>query len=231
MNKAEFDQFAEEYRTLHANNIKITGETPDFFADYKVADAAEYAKKEITKDNPSILDFGSGVGNSIPYFFKYFPSAKLSCTDVSEKSLNIAQARYPDGAEYKLFDGIALPYKSESFDIVFTACVFHHIPLSAHDALFKEILRVLKKNGFFIIFEHNPFNPLTVRAVNTCEFDKNATLIRCNQLRNQLREAGFNQVAHKYRIFFPGFLKALRFFEPMIGWLPLGAQYYVTGRK
>ena len=216
MNKAEFDQFAEEYRTLHANNIKITGETPDFFADYKVADAAEYAKKGITKDNLSILDFGSGVGNSIPYFFKYFPSAKLSCTDVSEKSLNIAQARYPDGAEYKLFDGIALPYKSESFNIVFTACVFHHIPLSEHDALFKEILRVLKKDGVFIIFEHNPLNPLTVRG---------------NQLRNQLREAGFNQVAHKYRVFFPGFLKALRFFEPLIGWLPLGAQYYVTGRK
>jgi hypothetical protein len=45
MNKAEFDQFAEEYRTLHASNIKITGETPDFFADYKVADTAGYAKK------------------------------------------------------------------------------------------------------------------------------------------------------------------------------------------
>jgi ubiquinone/menaquinone biosynthesis C-methylase UbiE len=165
------------------------------------------------------------------YFFKYFPSAKLSCTDVSEKSLNIAQERYPDGAEYKIFDGIALPYESESFNIVFTACVFHHIPLNEHDALFKEILRVLKKDGVFIIFEHNPLNPLTVRAVNTCEFDKNAELIRCNRLRNQLRRAGFNQVAHKYRIFFPRFLKVLRFFESRLGWLPLGAQYYVTGRK
>ncbi len=231
MNKTEFDQFADEYSDLHATNIKVSGETPDFFAEYKVVDTAKHLKNKCINENFRILDFGAGVGNSIPFFLKYFSGAKLVCADVSEKSLNIAQARHPDLAEYTLFNGINLPFKNESFDVVFTACVFHHIAAEEHIGLFKEVLRVLKRNGTFIIFEHNPLNPLTVRAVNTCEFDKNAVLISKQKLKRNLQESGFIQITSRYRIFFPRFMRALRVFEPLIAWLPLGAQYYVAGKK
>ena len=44
MDKAEFDKFADEYRSLHAANIAISGEGPNYFAEYKIKDlAAEYS--------------------------------------------------------------------------------------------------------------------------------------------------------------------------------------------
>jgi hypothetical protein len=39
MEKAEFDQFAAEYLAQHAANIRASGESPEFFARYKVEDA------------------------------------------------------------------------------------------------------------------------------------------------------------------------------------------------
>ena len=41
-----------------------------------------------------------------------------------------------------------------------------------------ELKRVLRAGGACVIFEHNPLNPLTVQAVNTCPFDENAVLIK-----------------------------------------------------
>ena len=34
MKKAEFDKFADEYYELHSANIRLSGESPDFFAEY-----------------------------------------------------------------------------------------------------------------------------------------------------------------------------------------------------
>ena len=231
MNKTEFDQFAKEYQTLHAANISASGETPDFFAEYKIIDLASEVKKISHSDRVKILDFGSGVGNSVPYFSKHIDAVDLTCVDVSDASLSIAQARYPDLAKYVVFDGNALPFEDDSFEVVFTACVFHHIPAQEHVSLFTEIYRVLRKNGMLVVFEHNPFNPLTVRAVNTCEFDRNAVLISASTLKQRLSHSGFKNLSCAYRIFFPRALKILRPLEPLLRWLPAGAQYYVAGRK
>lgn len=231
MDKAEFDKFADEYRSLHQQNIRASGESPEFFAEYKVVDALTVARKHRLKDKIKIIDFGSGVGNSVPHFAKYFKNAELYCVDVSERSLEISKARFPGLAKYRGFDGITLPFDSGTIDMVFTACVFHHIPESQHERLFKEIHRVLSKNGLFIVFEHNPRNPLTVRAVDACPFDENAVLIEAKLFRSRLKSAGFSDVRSKFRIFFPGPLRFFRSFEKFIGWLPLGAQYYVSGKK
>ena len=90
---------------------------------------------------------------------------------------------------------------------------------------------MLRPGGLFVIFEHNPRNPLTVRAVNTCPFDEHAVLIDAKVMQVCLAEAAFTEIQLAYRIFFPRILRALRILEPMLRWLPLGAQYYVSARK
>jgi hypothetical protein len=40
MDEAEFDKFADEYRSMHAANIRLSGEDPEYFAEYKIADIA-----------------------------------------------------------------------------------------------------------------------------------------------------------------------------------------------
>jgi len=36
MEIAEFDQFSDEYYAMHKQNISITGEAPEYFAEYKI---------------------------------------------------------------------------------------------------------------------------------------------------------------------------------------------------
>ena len=111
------------------------------------------------------------------------------------------------------------------------SCVFHHIPEVEHVPLLGEIRRVLKPGGVLFVFEHNPLNPLTRHAVDTCPFDEHAVLIRAASMLRRVRGAGFPDASVKSRIFFPHILRALRPLERRLTWLPLGAQYYVLGRK
>lgn len=231
MDKAEFDRFADEYRQLHAMNIKASGEGPEFFAEYKVRDTANLLHKLGMTDKVRILDFGAGVGNSVSHFKRHFPGCELTCLDVSQKSLSLAEERFPNEAHFVSFDGTEIPFPDRHFDVIFSACVFHHIPHTEHTNLLRELHRVLRPGGLGVIFEHNPLNPLTIRAVNTCPFDENAVLIPARQLIQNMALAGFGQPFRHYRIFFPGPLRAFRVLEPYLTWLPLGAQYYVAARK
>lgn len=230
MDAAEFDKFAEEYRSLHAQSIKASGEAPEFFAAYKVRDVAERFAHTLPAA-ARILDFGAGVGTSLPYFRADFPTAELTCLDVSTKSLAIAEARFPNEAAFVAFDGQTLPFESAGFDLAFAACVFHHIDHDEHPRLIAELFRVLAPGGRLVIFEHNPLNPLTVQAVNQCAFDENAELLRAGKLKAVFARAGFEENTTVFRIFFPKALAGLRWTERYLAWLPIGAQYFVTGTK
>lgn len=231
MEQAEFDKFAEEYKSLHRSNIRASGEDPEYFAEYKVSDTAALIRELGLPDDGRGLDFGTGIGNSLPYFAKHLPRCSLTGLDVSTKSLEIAGQRFPGQAELVCFDGQTLPFADESFDFAFAACVFHHIPEDSQSRLLEELQRVLRPDGLMMVFEHNPYNPLTVRAVNTCPFDENAVLINAARLKQRIRNAGFSNVEHRYRIFFPGPLRSLRRLESILHQIPLGAQYYVSARR
>jgi ubiquinone/menaquinone biosynthesis C-methylase UbiE len=231
MDEAEFDKFAKEYKELHQGVIGASGESVEFFAEYKVRDTVACIKEHALPPNLSILDFGSGIGGSVPYFLKYLPQCQLTCLDVSRKSLDIGTGRFKGKARFIHFDGQQIPLDDNSFHAVFTACVFHHIPHDAHEKLLKEIRRILKPGGIFIAFEHNPNNFLTVRVVNACPFDENAVLIRGKNFRRLLQKTGFKQDILRYRLFFPGPLRALRPLERFMTWIPFGAQYYVSAQK
>lgn len=230
MQETEFDKFADEYRQLHAKNIAVSGEAPEFFAEYKARDLADYLG-DVPEGHLRILDFGAGVGTSVPWLVKYLPMAQLTCVDVSRKSLDIGRRLHGERARFIHFDGRTLPFQDGSFEVAFAACVFHHIDPREHIRLLREIHRVLAPGGRLAVFEHNPLNPLTLHAVRTCPFDGNAVLIRCRDLLCAFEQAGFARCIRRYRIFFPGFARALRPLERYLAWLPLGAQYFVAGRK
>lgn len=230
MDEVEFDKFADEYRNLHAANIKLSGEDPEYFAEYKVADIAA----ELTRAGAvarTALDFGAGVGYSVPFFARHLPDARVTCLDVSRKSLDFGAAQHGGTAEFRHFDGRSIPFADGTFDVALASCVFHHIPHDEHVALLAEIRRVLAPAGRLFVFEHNPLNPLTRHAVNTCVFDEHARLILAPTMRQRVRAAGFAAADVRYRIFFPHALRRLRPLEAKLTWLPLGAQYYVAGRK
>ena len=232
MDEAEFDKFATEYRAMHAANIKVSGESPEYFAEYKIVDLVrDSVALGALSAEPRVLDFGAGVGYSVPFFARHLAAARVTCLDVSQKSLEVGQAQHGARAEFTHFDGTRIPYADATFDVALASCVFHHIPETEHVALLAEIRRVLKSRGLLFVFEHNPLNPLTRRAVDTCPFDENAVLIRAPKMRGRMLDAAFADARINYRIFFPHALRGLRGLEPSLTWLPLGAQYYVRATK
>ncbi len=230
MSLAEFDQYADEYLQAHRGNIAITGEDPEFFAEYKVRTLRDVLERSgIVTDR--IIDFGAGIGASMPFFRKYFPAATLICADASPRSLELAAARFPGGASFVEVAQERVPVDDASVDLAFSACVFHHIEHDRHVHWLTELHRVTSPGGRLAIFEHNPFNPLTVRAVNTCPFDANARLIRASSLVRAAKAAGWISPQIRYHVFFPRVLARLRGLEPSLSWLPLGGQYSMIARK
>lgn len=234
MDEAEFDKFALEYDEMHRQNIRVTGEGPEYFAEYKIRDIRiDHDARRLGREPETILDFGGGIGASAPYFSSYFPESDITLADVSERSLALAEQRNISRCTTLHFDGVTLPLEKDSQDIVLAACVFHHIPDDQHVHLFAEIRRVLRPGGRLFVFEHNPWNPLTLRAVNTCPFDENAVLINALKLRRRVEQGGFapSDLDVKFRIFFPHALKSLRPMEPWLTKFPLGAQYALRAEK
>jgi ubiquinone/menaquinone biosynthesis C-methylase UbiE len=227
---AEFDKFADEYYTSLAKDIGASGETPEFFAEYKVRDVGVQLQVEGARPR-TVLDFGSGVGYSVPYFRKYFPDSELTCTDVSQRSLDLSRQRNPGTERYVRIVEDRLPLADNSFDLVFSACVFHHIPHEEHLHWLTELNRVTAPDGRLFIFEHNPFNPLTRSVVRTCAFDENARLINGPTFSRRVSDSHWSNVEVRYRIFFPRMLRILRSCEPYLCRVPFGAQYCVSGQK
>ena len=91
--------------------------------------------------------------------------------------------------------------------------------------------RVVRPGGLVVIFEHNPINPLTQWIVRTCPIDENAVLLGSWNLKKLMARAQFTAIVSRYILFTPLDGRRFRAFDKMIGWLPLGAQYYVAARK
>lgn len=229
MTQQEFDVHARTYNNVLDQSIEFSGEDSAYFAEYKIKDLHREltALGVDTKTDLRILDFGCGVGASIPYLGQYFPSAKLLGVDVSAESLDLARSNHGGLASFIKMSGDDLPAEAKSLDAAYAMCVFHHIAECQHVELLSQIRSRLKPGGLLMVYEHNPLNPLTVRVVNNCPFDVNAKLIGGALMEQRCRRAGFGEVSVKYRVFFPGFLRKFRFVEGLLMWLPLGGQYYV----
>lgn len=230
MQAAEFDRYAQGYLATHARNLRISGEPPDYFARYKIEEVRRLWSRARLPEPRAILDFGAGVGNSLPHLSHLFPTAALTALDVSADSLAIARQRFTGAADFICHEGERLPAPERSFDLIFSSCVFHHIPAAEHVDALQRLRRMLRPDGRVVIFEHNPLNPVTRYIVATCEFDADAVLIPSGTLRARQEAAGFTAVEIRYTGFFPGPLRAFRPLERYMTALPVGAQYYTVAR-
>ncbi len=223
-----FDAYARTYGEAVNDAIAITGDSVDDFARIK---AELVARALPIADGIRMLDFGCGTGLSTRALSAAFPRrAQLVGIDPSVESIAVATQRAGDDAQYEVLDGNALPFADGSFDVVFTACVFHHIDRREHPHWLAELRRVLTAAGSLFLFEHNPHNPLTRRVVRECPFDEGVVLLSSRYARRIVRDAGFSATRPSYYYFFPRALAPLRRIEPMMRWCALGAQYFVHAR-
>ena len=218
---AKFDAYAKDYETLHANSITASGEQPGYFSDYKVDCLARLAGSNF--DEP-VLDYGCGVGTLTHRLCTRY--SRVHGFDPSTKSLEEAR-QHGDSATY-CDDPGELP--RAHFGIVVLANVLHHVPPPNRVELVTRLRELLRPGtGRRVVFEHNPYNPLTRRAVAQCEFDDDAILLGPGELVGLLGQCGYKAVRRQFIVFFPRLMAVLRPLEPSLGWLPAGAQMMAFG--
>ena len=225
---SEFDAYDRNYSDVVNRAIAFSGLKVDFFTKAKV----EYLLDLVAMLHPpasraELIDVGCGVGNSHPLLAGHF--AKLVWVDSSLSCIARASERNPL-VEYAAYDGLNLPFSDAAFDVASAVCVFHHLAVSDRRGLVGEIHRILRPNGLFVIFEHNPLNPLTRHVVNRCEFDENAILLHRDETEALLVGGGFRNVVTRFILTIPviGFVR--RIADGIFSRLPIGAQYYTVGQ-
>jgi SAM-dependent methyltransferase len=218
-----FDSHASNYEQALSDSLGIFGETSSYFAQYKLNILIECIDQHEIK---SVLDYGSGVGSSIPCIREKFPDSEVWATDLSIKSLEILKSRYP---LTQISETSALPKRY--FDLIFVSCVIHHIPVSDRLEIMHQLFNYLSPNGRLCIFEHNPYSPITRRIVSNCEFDDGVVLINNSSLKKIiLKVSPKSTIKSGYCLFFPSFLSKLFYFEKFLRWLPFGGQYFVIAQ-
>lgn len=221
--RVDFDEYSKNYDNLLREKTGFFSDNDRYFAAYKIA----IARKLVVGNVARILEYGCGIGRNISYLKDTFGGGEIIGTDISEASLAHAQAAHPDckfvleGTHHESLG---------KFDLIFVAGVFHHIPPKDRHAVSVTLKERLAHGGDMIVFEHNPYNPITRRIVSTCEYDADAVLLPPSELKHTLAQTGCRIVDSQYCLFIPPRLSSMHWLEPKLGWLPLGGQYYVHAK-
>jgi hypothetical protein len=109
--------------------------------------------------------------------------------------------------------------------------VFHHIPVSKRNEVVRYIARTLRPGGLFALWENNPWNPGTRYVMSRIPFDRDAVTLTAPETRRLLTDGGFEIIMTNFLFVFPRLLGWLRWMEPFMSGLPVGAQYLVLCRK
>jgi len=225
---SDFDAYRTSYKATVNEAISFSGLKVDFFTKAKAVRLVDLLSNELGDPKElSVLDVGCGVGAYHPLLRGQV--GKVTGIDPSLECIEEAKINSPD-VTYEQYDGSVMPFAEGQFDASFAICVMHHVPPKRWASFVSEMARVVRPGGLVVIFEHNPFNPLTRRAVNTCPFDADAVLLTKRTTTRFLQNASLADVEGKYILTIPAIDGAALAVDKLFGILPLGAQYFVHGR-
>lgn len=226
---ANFDQYRDSYREVVQGSLALPGAEVDFFVRRKAQHLVDLASEVGAPGSLDVLDVGCGVGQTDRFLEGEFKA--LAGVDIASGLVERAAATNP-WADYRGYSQEEpIPHPDRSFDLTFAVCVLHHVSLSDRERFISEMIRVTRLRGLVVIFEHNPWNPLTRRSVRNCEFDKGVALLPRREAKRLLEEQGLTTVRARYIVFFPRESWLINRMEHSIAWLPAGAQYYIAGRR
>jgi ubiquinone/menaquinone biosynthesis C-methylase UbiE/uncharacterized membrane protein YbhN (UPF0104 family) len=144
-----FDEIARDYDDQFSSHVW------DHLMTGKLAMIESAVMPDIGK-NAIMLDLGCGLGRQSGEMIRR--GYKVTGVDLSERLLRYAVEA---GVPVLSGDALRLPFADETFDVVYTIGVLHHLPdWNAQLAACAETHRVLKPGGRFLIHETNPRNPL-----------------------------------------------------------------------
>lgn len=111
----------------------------------------EFAKRSVKGKIVAELGCGTGYGT---YLLTKAGAKKIYAIDVSKEAITYAKRHYYHrNIEYSVADALHVTLPSNSIDCVIAFEVIEHIKKDTH--FLKEVFRILKKNGIFILSTPN----------------------------------------------------------------------------
>jgi len=225
-----FDRYARQYDEALGMGLRLSGEGKDYFARGRV-EAVRAWLADSGGAPERVVEFGCGVGTNVAALRAIWPALDIVGLDVSEESLEAARERHgATGARFMTPDAFRRAGEGPAGWVLCTG-VLHHVPPAERPAALAFMRDLLAPGGCLTIFENNPYNPGARLVMRRIPFDRDAVMVRPGWLRAQMAALGLEQPACRYLFVFPRFLSALRFLEPALSPLPLGAQYGVFARR
>jgi ubiquinone/menaquinone biosynthesis C-methylase UbiE len=174
-----------------------------------------FKQRLVNQANPQcgdmILDLGCGTGTLTLMLHRQQPEAGLIGLDGDENVLKIAHQKSRVGGFTKIHweKGLAfnLPNPGDTFSLVVSCLVIHHLILSDKRRTFNEVFRILKPEGSFHIADFGLAHNGIMRLISLImsRFEQTADNFN-GQIPVLLEEAGFENVeetAHLNSIFGP----------------------------
>jgi len=228
----EFDQLSATYEELLKDPLRdwFSGETSRYY-DVRKRDLlrAFLRRRRIDTSGLAFLDMGCGRGELLKLLSEDFGEV-FGC-DPSPGMLESGEL-HAKGIQTRVqHDLQRLPFEDARFDFVTAVCAYHHVVPHFRAALTAEVRRVLRPGGWFVIIEHNPYNPATRLIVSRSQVDANAILLRPSETRKLLRSGGFQIESSQYFLYLPERLyRQMGSLESALRAVPLGGQYAVFSR-
>lgn len=225
---ALFDGYANHYDLALQKGLAISGESKTYFARGRIARLAALLRGLGVKPR-SVLEFGCGNGSSTPLFFELLDVDSVVGVDVSRELLEVAQRTQVRGrASFVLLED----YRARGTEeLVFCNGVFHHIRPAERQVICAQIHEALAPGGYFSFWENNPWNPGTQYVMSRIPFDRDAIKLSPREATGLLEASGFRVLRTDSLFFFPKALRLLRWMEPSLRRVPLGAQYGILCQK
>jgi len=227
MSNAEFDKFSSNYNAGFDHSLKsLAASNQEDYWNIKIDVLLRYLSQDNTK-SMGVLDYGCGSADFLRLLAARCPGWNLNGCDISEGMLQEAKKRLAECRHsFNLWhDTPGAPLPENNYDLITAVCVFHHIPPDQWLSSAEKIYKALKPGGMFVMFEHNPWNPLTNHIVKKAEIDRNAVLLSSRQSACLLKAAGFVDLKVRHFLFFPIKYKCLSAFEKYLSTVPIGGQY------
>jgi len=174
----------EVFHDHWADNINIDDLLVDESFEACTCPENRYIIRKLGKiKNKKILDVGCGAGESSVYFAKN--GAIVTACDLSMGMLNVVKKlAKKNKVKVKTTQCYShkTPFESDSFDIVYTANLLHHV---VAESTLKEVIRILKPGGIFVSWDPLSHNILIniYRQMATNVRTKDEHPIRFEQLK------------------------------------------------
>lgn len=146
-----------------------------------------------------ILDVGCGTGRLVKYLNQ--KGFKTQGCEPAKEAVKIAQ-KINEGKLIKKASATALPYKTESFDLITSISVIEHLTHKEAKEFINEAKRVLRPQGFIIIITPNfssPFRYIKKKKWFAYSDPTHINYFTPKSIRLLLASSGFANISFRFK--------------------------------